>query len=51
MRGLRLRDAHREGFLRERGYRVMRSVNQEMSDNIEGVVETILAALERRTTL
>jgi very-short-patch-repair endonuclease len=36
--------------LRDRGYRVTRFHNDEVYRNIEGVVETILAALERRQT-
>jgi very-short-patch-repair endonuclease len=47
----RRRDGKREEFLRERGYRIARFVNAEVYDNIDGVIETILAALERRSTL
>jgi very-short-patch-repair endonuclease len=38
-------------FLRERGYRIARFVNDEVYRNMEGVLETILAALEGRSTL
>jgi very-short-patch-repair endonuclease len=44
------RDAARERFLREQGYRVLRFANDEVYRNINGVCETILAALERRET-
>jgi very-short-patch-repair endonuclease len=37
--------------LRERGYRIARFVNDEVYRNLKGVLETILAASERRTTL
>ncbi len=33
------------------GYRIARFVNHEVYGNIEGVLDTILAALERRSTL
>ncbi len=45
------RDAFREAFLRERGYRVLRFTKDEVFQNFEGVCESILAALERRETL
>ena len=45
------RDARREEVLRERGYRIARVGNDEVYRNIEGVLETILAALERRAEL
>jgi very-short-patch-repair endonuclease len=44
-------DAAREQVLHDRGYRVARFGNDEVYRNIEGVLETILAALERRETL
>jgi very-short-patch-repair endonuclease len=44
-------DAKREEFLRERGYRIARFGNDEVYRNMEGVLETILAALEGRSTL
>jgi very-short-patch-repair endonuclease len=47
----RRRDDAREHALRDRGYRVTRFRNDEVYRNIEGVLETILAALERRQTL
>jgi very-short-patch-repair endonuclease len=37
--------------LRDRGYRVVRFHNDEVYRNIEGVLDTIIAALERRQTL
>jgi very-short-patch-repair endonuclease len=49
--GERRRDAKREEFLRERGHGIIRVVNAEVYRNIDGVLETILAALERRSTL
>ena len=45
------RDAARTTFLTGAGYRVLRFNNLEVVENIEGVLETILAALERRETL
>jgi very-short-patch-repair endonuclease len=47
----RRRDAKREEFLRDQGYRVARFHNEKVYRNIDGVLETILAALERRSTL
>ncbi len=47
----RRRDVRRATFLAERGYRIARFVNLEVYGNIEGVLETIPAALERRSTL
>ena len=47
----RRRDAKREEFLCKLGYRITRFRNDEVYRNMEGVLETILAALERRTTL
>ena len=49
--GERRRDGEREQFLRDRGYRVARFHNDDVHRNIEGVLETILAALEGRKTL
>ncbi|MGC2787188.1 MAG: DUF559 domain-containing protein [Roseiarcus sp.] len=45
------RDGAREQVLRDRGYRVARFHNDEVYRNIEGVLDTILATLERRQTL
>ena len=45
------RDAARERILQERGYRVLRFVNDEVYRNIEGVCETILGALAQRESL
>jgi very-short-patch-repair endonuclease len=47
----RLRDAKRKEFLRERVYRIARFGNDEVCSNIEGILETILAALKRRSDL
>ena len=47
----RRRDGAREQALHDRGYRVTRFHNDEVYRNIEGVLDTILAALERRQTL
>jgi len=38
-------DAARDAWLVERGYRVLRFWNAEVSDNVIGVLDTILAAL------
>ena len=45
------RDAIRSALMAEQGYRNVRVQNVEVFENIEGVLETILAALQRRTTL
>ena len=45
------RDARRNAFLHAQGYRVVRVLNAEVYENLDGVLETILAALERRETL
>jgi very-short-patch-repair endonuclease len=47
----RRQDQTREQFLHDQGYRVARFGNDEVYRNIEGVLDTILAALERRQTL
>jgi very-short-patch-repair endonuclease len=47
----RRRDARRAAILVERGYRIARFENHEVYGNIDGVLETILAALERRSAL
>ncbi len=47
----RRHDAAREQFLRDRGYRVARFYNDEVYRNIDGILDTILAILERRQTL
>jgi very-short-patch-repair endonuclease len=47
----RRRDVKRGAFLMDQGYRVPRFHNEEVYRNIAGVLETILAALERRSTL
>jgi very-short-patch-repair endonuclease len=47
----RRRDGTRQQFFRDRGYRIARFGNDEVYRNIEGVLDTILAALERRETL
>ncbi|MBV9053735.1 MAG: endonuclease domain-containing protein [Hyphomicrobiales bacterium] len=45
--GLR-RDARRTAYLNEQGYRVLRFWNHEIAENLDGVVETILAAVAER---
>jgi very-short-patch-repair endonuclease len=47
----RQRDGARETFLQNRGYLVTRFGNDEVYRNIDGVLDTILGALERRRTL
>jgi very-short-patch-repair endonuclease len=44
------RDEKREQALRNRGYRVTRFHNDEVYRNIDGALDTILAALGRRRT-
>jgi very-short-patch-repair endonuclease len=41
------RDAARSAYLEAAGYRVLRFWNHEVHGNLDGVVETILAALEQ----
>ena len=41
-------DATRTAWLERRGYKVIRFWNHEVLENIEGVIETILAALRER---
>jgi len=41
-------DAGRTRYLEERGYRVLRFWNNEVVENLEGVVEVIRAALVAR---
>jgi very-short-patch-repair endonuclease len=43
------RDARREAFLRERGFRVIRFWNNDVLGNLEGVLETIAGALSEAT--
>ena len=45
------RDSSREAFLVSRGYRVLRFRNAEVYEEMDGVMETVLAALEERTTV
>jgi very-short-patch-repair endonuclease len=44
-------DARRTRFLEAQGYRVLRFYNVSVYENLDGVAETILAALEKRKTL
>jgi very-short-patch-repair endonuclease len=44
-------DARRTAFLEAQGYRIMRVHNVEIFENLNGVLETILARLERRDHL
>jgi very-short-patch-repair endonuclease len=46
-----LRDEKRAAYLMDQGYRVIRFTNAEVFDAADGVLETILTALERRTTV
>ncbi|MDE2363164.1 MAG: DUF559 domain-containing protein [Hyphomicrobiales bacterium] len=46
----RAHDARRDAFLTREGFRVLRANNVEVYENLDGVLETILAALERRET-
>ena len=46
--GLR-RDSTRTAYLERAGYRVLRFWNNEVRENLDGVIETILAALEPLT--
>lgn len=45
------RDERRSGDLADQGYRVIRFTNAEVFEAPESVVETILVALQRRTTV
>ena len=42
-------DASRDAELRRRGYRVLRIWNNELTENEDGVLEAILAALQEST--
>jgi very-short-patch-repair endonuclease len=44
-------DERRDAFLRGEGHRVVRVCNMDVLDNLDGICELILAALERRETL
>lgn len=44
-------DSRRTAFLAASGYFVQRFFNEEIYNNLDGVLETILAKLERRETL
>ena len=41
-----VRDAERDGVMHAAGYRVLRIANRDVYDSIEGVLDTVLAALE-----
>jgi very-short-patch-repair endonuclease len=41
-------DAHRTRFLEEKGYTVLRVLNADALSELDGVLETILLALEKR---
>jgi very-short-patch-repair endonuclease len=45
------KDAARERFLKAEGYRVIRVQNADIYENLDGVCEFILAAVEGRDTL
>lgn len=42
-------DAKRDCFLKSQGYSVLRISNKDVLENVEGVVETILACVEEKT--
>jgi very-short-patch-repair endonuclease len=44
-------DAQRQDYLIGEDYRIVRFWNTDIFDNLDGVCETILAALEKRETL
>jgi very-short-patch-repair endonuclease len=44
-------DRRRTASLSKAGYRVLRFTNTEVYENLDGVLETILAKLERRDTI
>ena len=44
-------DRARTAFLKERGYRVVRFWNNDVAANIDGVLATVLDALQRSKTL
>lgn len=44
-------DERRAAFLRAQGYRIARFANEEVYRNLDGVLETTLAAIEGRSTL
>ncbi|MGO9774738.1 MAG: endonuclease domain-containing protein [Roseiarcus sp.] len=44
-------DERRANFLFSHGYRIARVANDEVYRNMDGVLETILAMIERRSTL
>ena len=44
-------DQRRAAFLRAQGYRIARFVNEEIYRNLDGAMETILAAIEGRSSL
>jgi very-short-patch-repair endonuclease len=43
-----VQDRRRDARLRERGFETLRFINLDVSENIDGVVAVILAALQRR---
>ncbi|HKH80432.1 MAG TPA: DUF559 domain-containing protein [Methylovirgula sp.] len=45
------RDERRRAYLTDQGYRVIRFTNAEVFNAADSITETILAALERRTTV
>ena len=48
---VRAHDERRDTFLRNAGYRILRFWNDDAFHNIDGVLETIVAALEKRAFL
>jgi len=47
----RAHDRCRDAFLKSQGLRILRLTNDDVFSNLEGVCETILAAVENRTTV
>jgi very-short-patch-repair endonuclease len=46
----RERDTHRDGWLRQQGYSVLRFWNNDVLENTDGVLDVIAAALARAAT-
>ncbi len=45
----RARDKARSDYLEEQGFRIFRAHNQEVYDNLDGVLDTLLAFVEGKT--
>ena len=46
----RARDGRRDAFMHAQGYRIVRISNGEIYERLDDMLETILAALEKRDT-